>query len=78
MPLSLHDTPEVDAKVLAVLTHMHVRFSDDLPLQGPVKVFLFANGCGNVFPSGIKLVVALLRACDQLRHGIMLVKKENP
>lgn len=49
-------------------------YSDDVLLmgEGQVDVFFCAHGCCDVLSFVVKLVVAVLSACDQLRHGVML------
>lgn len=42
-----------------------------------VDVFFCAQGCSNVLSLVIKLVIAILSACYQLRHGAMLKTKQR-
>lgn len=43
--------------------------------EGQVNMFFCAHGCHDVLSFVIKLVAAVLSACDQLRQGAMLERK---
>lgn len=58
------------------MTHINMHpYADLLMGEGQIDVFFCAHCCCDVLPLVIKLVVAVLSTCDQLRHWTMLDMK---